>query len=141
MIIAIVGSAADKFDRRTERIARAVIRHFVRRADEVISGDCHLGGIDQWTIEEAKKLKVPFRVFPPAQRSWSGGYKARNIRMAEVANRVVSIVPAKYPRLYRGMRFRLCYHCRRSDHIKSGGCWTARYARGLGKQGETVVIY
>jgi hypothetical protein len=37
-------------------------------------------------------------------------------------------VVAEYPPEYVGMKFDYCYHCHTSDHIKSGGCWTAHKA-------------
>jgi hypothetical protein len=38
------------------------------------------------------------------------------------------------------MKFDLCYHCGTKDHVKSGGCWTVKYARKLGKQGKVIII-
>ncbi len=33
-----------------------------------------------------------------------------------------------------------CYHCKTDTHIKSGGCWTTKYARRHGVPGETIVV-
>lgn len=142
MRLGIVGHEAKKFTVETEVLARQAIRELLRRHNArcVVSGGCHLGGIDIWAVEEAKKLGLDFVEFLPAKLTWSGGYKDRNIRIAEGSDKVVCIVVAAYPNNYIGMRFNYCYHCGTSDHIKSGGCWTTKYARSVGTKTETIVI-
>lgn len=143
MILGIVGHEAAKFTAETEGLARAAIRAHLARdfsCTGVVSGACHLGGVDVWAIEEAKKLGLTTREFPPANRSWEQGYKARNILIAEVADKVISIVVKVLPPGYTGMRFKLCYHCKTDSHVKSGGCWTAHYAARLGKPFEIIEI-
>lgn len=146
MRLGIVGHEAKKFTPETEELARARIRELISSYGHllspvtVVSGGCHLGGIDIWAVEEAKKLGLDFVEFLPAKLTWSGGYKDRNIRIAEGSDKVVCIVVAAYPNNYIGMRFNYCYHCGTSDHIKSGGCWTTKYARSVGTKTETIVI-
>ena len=139
MKIGIVGCEAQKFTSKTEAIARRAIRFAIRKATLVVSGSCHLGGIDVWAIEEARKLGIPTKEFPPTKRSWEG-YKARNIQIAEAVDLVTCFTLDKLPKNFRGMRFQLCYHCGTSDHVKSGGCWTVKYARKIGKLGSVQVI-
>jgi hypothetical protein len=38
------------------------------------------------------------------------------------------------------MTFEMCYHCMSDTHVKSGGCWTVKYAKKIGKEGEVLVI-
>lgn len=143
MKLGIVGSEAAKFTIATEMIARATIAGLIEKysADEVISGACPLGGIDEWAIQEALGVGCGTRNFPPKVKNWSFGYKPRNIQIAEASDIVVCITVKELPPDYDGMRFDLCYHCKTGDHIKSGGCWTVKYAREkLGKPGEIVVI-
>ena len=142
LVLAIVGSEAAKFTSRWEKAARHAIRDsFLRyRPVLVVSGDCHLGGIDKWAVEEARKARILTREFPPAKRSWVY-YKARNIQIAKAADIVLCITVRSYHHDYKGMRFPLCYHCKTTNHIKSGGCWTRWYAeKKLGKQGELIIV-
>lgn len=145
MVLGIVGSEAAKFTPVTEENARIEIRATIQRwcmgpLDMVVSGACHLGGIDLWAIEEAKNLGVDTREFPPKVRQWEGGYKQRNIEIAKISDLVVCITLRNYPDTYTGGRFGICYHCNSQDHVKSGGCWTAKYCRSLGKESQIIVI-
>lgn len=143
MILGIVGHEAAKFTAETEAMARSIIVHeirFMATVSKVVSGACHLGGIDVWAIEEAKKLGIATQEFPPTNRSWEYGYKPRNILIAEASDKVISLVVKVLPPSYVGMRFKLCYHCKTDSHVKSGGCWTAHYAARLGKPFEIVEI-
>jgi hypothetical protein len=141
VILGIVGAEAAKFTRVTEQAARELIRSLLTKdVTSVVSGACHLGGIDIWAIEEAQKRELPTLTFPPRHKSWATGYKPRNIKIAEASDRVVSIVVQVLPADYTGMRFRLCYHCGTDTHVKSGGCWTVKYAKEIGKTGEVLVI-
>jgi hypothetical protein len=145
MILGIVGHEAAKFTPDTESIAKKAIYNLLCGKDitKVVSGACHLGGIDRWAIDEARRL-MAFEIeeFPSVTRRWDGpgGYKERNIKIATVADRLVCIVVRHLPGSYMGPRFEYCYHCKSDSHIKSGGCWTLLYARQLGKPVEWVEI-
>lgn len=141
-ILGIVGHEKAKFTPHTEELARQAIRKLLNAGGIscVISGKCHLGGIDVWAVEEAKKLGIDTIEYPPRTLKWSGGYKERNIQIAEASDRVICVVVRKYPSDYKGMRFNYCYHCGTKEHIKSGGCWTRKYAESIGKSVETIVI-
>lgn len=149
MILGIVGHEAAKFTEIGEQRARDAIRRFMRHYEPtaVSSGHCHLGGIDIWTEEEARRLNYfdPAYIFPPANFTWERGFKPRNIRIAQNSDIVVSIVVDRLPVGFKGMTHKLCYHCARHSatfepHVKSGGCWTMHYAREIGKRGELFVI-
>jgi len=140
MRIGIVGSEGAKFTPETEAKARAIIRSLLKPGDVVISGGCHLGGIDVWAVEEAKSLGLEFVEHLPKTLTWAGGYKARNVKIARDSDKVVCITVKKLHDGYTGMRFDYCYHCGTSEHVKSGGCWTVKKARQLGKLGEVIVV-
>lgn len=142
MILGLVGSEAAKFTKATETEARSVIRQLLASGKyaAVVSGKCHLGGVDLFAIEEAKAVQLPTREFPPRTRSWASGYKPRNMQIAQAADEVICITVKSLPLGYTGMRFALCYHCGTKDHIKSGGCWTVKYAQSLGKRGRVLVV-
>ena len=147
MKLGIVGHEAAKFTPTTEARAREIIENYLSwqvnpedNVDLVVSGACHLGGIDKWAIEQAAHDAIPYIEFPPAIFKWEGGYKQRNIKIAEESDKVICIVVKELPPEYDGMRFRWCYHCQTDSHIKSGGCWTARYAGKLGKPFKIIEI-
>lgn len=142
MILGLVGSEAAKFTPAGEQRAREFIRQLIAEYDAsaVCSGACHLGGIDIWAVEEAKRAEIGWIEYPPATRAWSTGYAPRNRAIAEHSNVVCCITVDRLPAGYKGMRFPLCYHCGTAEHVKSGGCWTVKYARGLGKSGLVHVV-
>ena len=130
MILGVVGNAADKFTERTERLAREAIFEALDdyNVERIVSGGCHLGGVDHWGEEIAVYQGIPLTVHRPTRLEWSvpGGYKERNLRIAKDSDLVLVVVAASYPEGYTGMRFDECYHCRGRNppHVKSGGCWT-----------------
>lgn len=129
MNIGIVGHEAAKFTALGERRARRIIRELLSAPDAVlVSGHCHLGGIDIWAEEVADAIGIPKLIYPPKKLTWEGGYKQRNLLIAKHSAIVHCIVVTKLPSAYTGMRFTSCYHCNTQTHIKSGGCWTAKRA-------------
>jgi hypothetical protein len=125
--IAIVGHEAAKFTRATEDIARQIIRELIEgRASVVVSGGCHLGGIDIWAVEEARSLGIETREHLPKKQTWNGGYRERNLKIARDCDEAHCIVVERLPSSYTGMDYGPCYHCKdeRPPHVKSGGCWT-----------------
>lgn len=124
--IGIVGHEAAKFDAEHEEAARFIIRHILREPGcTLVSGHCPLGGIDIWAEEEADALGREKLIFPPRTNNWEDGFKPRNLQIAHRSDIVHCIVVSELPPSYTGRRFSYCYHCKSSDHIKSGGCWTA----------------
>jgi hypothetical protein len=140
MRLGIVGSEKAKFTPATEAKARALIRSLLSPGDIVVSGACHLGGIDIWAVEEARAMGCGVVEFPPATRNWTDGYKPRNLKIAEYSDEVVCITVKELPEGYTGMKFQLCYHCGTNAHVKSGGCYTVKQARRMGKTGRVLVI-
>jgi hypothetical protein len=144
MIIGIVGSEAAKFTPDTEEAAKEMLRGIIlfENAETIVSGACHLGGIDRWAIEIAIEMGRKPIEFPPKYKSWRYGYKPRNIRIAKSSDKVYCLTVKEYPPGYMGMRFNGCYHCGTpaDHHVKSGGCWTIKYAARIGKATQLVII-
>lgn len=129
MKVGIVGHEAAKFTPATEAAARDTIRSLLEQpgVTHMVSGHCHIGGVDIWAEEEAAKLGVDTIIYPPRDLSWATGFKPRNIQIAHTSDIVHCVVVRELPPDYKGMRFSGCYHClgRNPEHVKSGGCWTA----------------
>lgn len=131
--LGIVGHAADKFIPLTEALAKQAITDLIieQNPSQIISGGCHLGGVDIWAEEISIGLGIHLLVHKPLKQIWFGGYKERNLKIARDSDLVAVIVVKDYSPNYRGMTFNGCYHCgdRNPPHVKSGGCWTAWKAR------------
>lgn len=138
--VGIVGSEGAKFTSETEEYARELIRELIAPYDRVVSGGCHLGGIDIWAIQEAFEAGKETSVHLPKILAWTGGYKERNLEIAKDSDKVFCITVKEFPEDYTGMRFPYCYHCKTDAHIKSGGCWTVKKAIEMGKEGEVLVL-
>ena len=128
--IAIVGSSRlniDEAGRAVEEIWKLMLK-----ADETITGDAD--GID-WLVRNFSGVK-PVTVVKAIDGKWEGqhGFKARNIMIAQMADKVYSIATKK-------IKDKRCYHCDKPNHDRTGGCWTKRYAIDkLNKPEETIVI-
>jgi len=142
MVIGIVGAEAAKFTEAGEEQAREIIHALLKdpAVSLMVSGGCHLGGADIYAEEEAELLGIPMRIHKPKRLSWDTGYKERNMRIAEDADIVHNIIVDVLPSDFGGMTFKKCYHCNTTAHVKSGGCWTAKYAQRLGKPAEWHLI-
>jgi hypothetical protein len=142
MILGIVGAEGKKFSPEGIQIARLAIRQLLLEhlPSKVVSGACHLGGIDVWAIEEARQEGILTEEFPPKYHDWATGYKPRNLQIVKASDVVACITVARYWDGYVGMRFPSCYHCLTNTHIKSGGCWTMKEAVKRGKVGQLVVV-
>lgn len=130
MKIGIVGAEGSKFTAEGERQARLLILDLLLPAGSVlVSGHCHLGGIDIWAEEIADGLGIEKKIFPPTKLQWEGGYKQRNLLIAWQSDIVHCIAVDRLPSTFSGMRHSSCYHCGTTDHVKSGGCWTMKKAK------------
>ena len=88
-----------------------------------------------WAEDEADLLGRETKIFPPKNHRWEPeGFKERDIQVAKMSTEVNVIVVRELPASYRGRRFPICYHGGSKTHIKSGACWTAKYAQKLGKK-------
>jgi hypothetical protein len=135
--VGIVGHGSTKFTSDTEEAARTLIRKLLSVPGAIlVSGHSPVGGIDIWSEEIAKELGIPMEIKSPKDHAWDGsyGYRARNLDIARSSDVVNVILVADYPPNFHGYKFNECYHCHTTDHIKSGGCWTGRQAKQLGKR-------
>lgn len=144
MRIGIVGSEAAKFTPDTEEAAKEMIRAIITfdKPDTVISGRCHLGGIDIWAVEIAREMGIKILECPPVEHSWVYGYRPRNIKIARYSDKVYCLTVKRLPGKYTGMRFTHCYHCHTppDHHVKSGGCWTLKFAREVLKKPTQLIV-
>jgi len=129
MKIAIVGSeekywTKDQEERVKEKILR-ILNIFCLDPTILVSGHCHRGGVDIWAEEIADGLGIEKEIYPAQVKRWSGkgGYRDRNVKIAKACDVLYDIEPR------RGDVFR-----------QSGGTWTLKYARQLGKEAHVVVI-
>ena len=142
MIVGIVGSEGAKFTPLGEERAKEAIHEIVSDwlVEEVVSGGCHLGGIDIWAKEIAEKIPgMKVTEFLPESRNWIH-YRKRNLQIADRSEIVYCITVKNFPKEYAGMKFPYCYHCKTDAHIKSGGCWTVKQAEKRGKPGQIIVV-
>lgn len=137
MIIAIVGAEEKKFTLRGKSRALTLIHRLISdpQVDEVISGECPLGGVDIWARDLTQHLGKKFTPYPPRTNNWPG-FSERNMKMAKRADVTHCITVNKLPPQFKGRQFTLCYHCQRDDHVKSGGCWMMKKA----KRGQLHII-
>lgn len=149
--IAIVGAEESKFTPPMKSYALDLIANILTshtlsspyKTVTLISGHCHLGGVDIWAEEMAELLGIQTRIYAPKTFKWSEGYRKRNLQIANDCDEIHNIVVADYHSNYRGMRFPKCYHCCPRDgsvkdqssessliprHVKSGACWTLNKA-------------
>lgn len=134
MRVGIVGNGSDKFTELGEYYAKQRIRSLLKPGDTVVSGHSPVGGIDIWAEEIGAEIGCDLDIKEPRQHSWHGeyGYRARNLDIARSSDVVHVILADAYPDGYTGRVFKLCYHCKKDDHVKSGGCWTGIKAQEAG---------
>ena len=141
--VGIIGAASDKFTASTFVVARDLVARLIVEAQvrhgavTVVSGGCHLGGVDALAEEVGRGLAVPVQVFKPVVHQWNPpreyGYKARNLDIADGSDELHVVLVSGYPPGYAGVKYEECYHCQVATHVKSGACWTALRAIRLGK--------
>lgn len=139
--IGIVGHEETKFTPSGKAMACEAITLLLSNPNTMlVSGGCHLGGVDIWAETIANVLGKEKHIFLPVSRQWSPGYKERNIQIAKDCDHLICIAVARLADSYQGMEFDLCYHCKKTDHVKGGGCWTMKYAKSLGKHTQLLII-
>ena len=137
--VAIVGVSGDKLDSfEKEKALQEIIKIGENHKDCIIvSGHSPRGGIDilaEMYADFTKKEKI---IFKPDTTEWNDvgekkGYKTRNLEIAETCDILYCIsVPKKE---------KSCYHCKQFTHEKTGGCWTMREAKKLGKKTKLIIL-
>src|SRR5687768_16385265 len=83
MNIGIVGAEGAKFTHEGEQLAKDFIRVALTHYPDpvLVSGGCHLGGVDIWAEEIADELGLKKIIHLPKEHSWPH-YKYRNIKIA-----------------------------------------------------------
>ena len=116
--LAIVGSVRLAGNAVALRIIENVIRR--HQPTMIVSGGAD--GIDSMAIAAAKRHRLPFKEFKPRARRWDGrgGYKERNLKIAQFCDELVRIVSSK-------------------SHTYGSG-WTRDQARKLGKPTEEFTV-
>lgn len=148
MIRGIVGAGKDKFSLVAAKAVKELIYLLVSdsRVTGVTSGHSPKGGVDIWAEETAERVHRPAFIFAPRIQNWEQGYKPRNIRIAIKCDELHNIVAESYPESFSGRRFNSCYHCADCSsehidrHVKSGGCWTMRYAQRHNKRAFLYIV-
>ncbi len=137
MRLGIVGNGAAMFTDATEAMARKYIEEAIvaHGATTVVSGRCHLGGVDIWAEDAARELGLELITHEPTQLCWPGksGFRDRNLKIARGSDHVLCVTVDRSPqhahKMYNGPKS--CHHCDRPSrggvppHVPSGGCWTA----------------
>jgi len=90
-------------------------------------------GVDTIAENMAKKLNITPDIKKPETPHWEDqdgkiGFKTRNLMIADKCD-ILYCFPSKYSN-------EECYHCGKSipKHQVSGGCWTLKKAREMGKR-------
>jgi hypothetical protein len=146
MKIGIVGNGEDKFTAKGKEEATDIIWRILREAIDptLVSGHSPVGGIDIWAEDIAGYGGIPKIIWAPVVHQWNppdnNGYKWRNEMIANESDILHVIVVDVYPTDYKQKRFKYCYHCMKTDHVKSGACWTAKKTLALDKPVEWHIV-
>jgi len=140
MKIAIVGSShlseTEMFDAR--KFCGLILNQAIRDcAPDMLGGEPILvsggaKGVDSIAEDVAKELKIKTIIHKPLTHYFETGYKPRNIKIAQDCD-VLYCFPT-------ALKTTPCYHCKVLDHEVSGGCWTLRYAKSLGRKTHLVPL-
>lgn len=130
MIIAIVGTShlTSIEEMKAEKEIRDIIMNRHSGNDHIVTGDAN--GIDEIVRDITDKMNIDSTRFKSKDKRWKE-YKKRNTKIAKFADYVYSITTKT--------KDEKCYHCN-LDHQRTGGCWTLKHAKELGKDGEVVII-
>ncbi len=121
----IVGHEEKKFTKKTKATAKDFIALIMTPEDTLVSGHCHLGGVDIYAEDFVDEMGYEKIIHKPRTKKWATGFKPRNLLIAKDSEVIYVILVKEYPPEYTGRKFELCYHCDTTEHVKSGVCWTA----------------
>lgn len=126
MKIAIVGTS--KLTQDESDKALSIINELLSIDDILISGGAK--GIDSIAEATANFIPIPKQIHYPPRNNWIG-FKERNIIIAKSCDKLYCITT--------NSKTEKCYHCQ-ENHDRTGGCWTMKYTKGLGKPTELIII-
>ena len=121
-------------------VVRSVVSDYLTKFGDglvVVSGGAK--GVDSMAVKVCGELGVKVVEFKNTVYRWEGpgGFKERDLKIANESDCVVSIVNKSFNPKSKST---VCYHCakvpRDSNHIVSGGCYTALHCR----RSEVIVI-
>lgn len=127
MNIGIVGSS--KATKEHYDQVYNIIKDLVDEFDNIKIFSGGATGIDTLVKDVCITEGIPMKPFPPSKPEWAE-YKVRNEMIADHSDLVISIALAG----------KWCYHCKKTTHAKTAGCWTRNYAEEKGKQVRTIII-
>ena len=128
MKLAIVGTSkiSARFDIETAlKIIQKELSHIPQL---IISGGAE--GIDSMAVNTAKLQGIQTVTYPPLKPFWKY-YKMRNKLIAKACDELVCITTKT--------QNERCYHCN-ADHQRTGGCWTMKKTKELGKTARLYVV-
>lgn len=130
MKVAIVGTShnlTESEERDIQQTIAYIINRYEPDEDTIISGGAK--GVDKMAIESAISRGFNTLVFSPKKEQWDGGYKERNIKIAEECHIIYCVsIPIHNTE---------CYHHKTPPplkHEKTAGCWTLNRVREMGKE-------
>jgi hypothetical protein len=140
MKVAIVGaSVLDTEYAEIKRYCEKLINGLLEKYGEnltIISGGAT--GVDDIAEKIAKRKGIKTKIFHPQVNRWYDagnkiGFKSRNLMIATECDALICIP--------KRTQSKSCYHCHAITHEVTGGCWTAKIAKKLGKNVKIVEPY
>ena len=133
--IAIVGTSQVLLEAKEKEVRMMIADLIISKDVELVSGGA--AGIDSMAEQIADACGIKKKIFTPTHgRHWECspgcyGFKARNLDIAKYCDR--GYVFVKKSSEY-------CYHCNVNTHLTSGGCWTGKHMKELGKEVHWIEI-
>lgn len=130
MKVGIVGTSrlTDDDERDVRQYLVYLLTTLPKQNLEIVSGGAK--GVDSISIEMAASRGISTTIFHPKEQK-KKYFFLRNKQIAEYCDVVYCITtPTKNQQCY--------HHPVLADHEKTAGCWTARFAKGIGK--DTILV-
>ena len=149
MKLAIVGTSkvgyGDQTDRFIYEIRKIIMQYYEEYGSNltIVSGHSPKGGVDIFAESIAQSFKIKTDIYPAEVNQWGGknvnhkrlkGYKARNVQIAKGCNVLYCFTR------FNSDKRKGCYHCQNYKHLRTGGCWTMKAAKKLGKEVHLIIV-
>lgn len=133
LTLAIVGTSKELDDIDKTNIYDIITGELWREPKwtDIITGDA--SGVDEMVRNMSIMLPGTLTVYKALDKTWDGewGFKKRNMAIAKQCDELICFTTKTITRK--------CYHCN-LDHQRTGGCWTMKYAKSLGKRTRLYVV-
>ena len=116
MKVGIVGSSKAQLNEKSIRFVEDIVLEYPIDTTFVSGG---ASGIDEIVEMVCMVVDRKIIIHKPKTNDWEG-YKERNLIIAKECDKVICVA------LRSKDKDSYCYHCGSEDHIKTGGCYTAR---------------